>query len=214
MFSRLKQMISAAPSGTPQKREKERRALYVPLLGEPEFVFRGDDEAGTVIEAYARDFAPDGTIEKGYVLLTNGMSDRRMTIPEEVLGTGVKPRTELMWYVRAPTPEIIANLRWLAQFPFLDNRFLAFGHRIPMPTPPLSGCAFRTFLLLTPIIRTDQLVSRALDSGRERVDILTVNLISDAEYAFIQKEGVDRFLDVLDEREYPVIFDPRRRSYL
>lgn len=214
MLSRFKQMISTSANIGPENREKERRATYVSMLGEPEFVFRGDDEADVVIEAYGRDFAPEGAVDEGYVLLTNGMSNQRMTMPDDVLEIGAKPRTELMWYVREPTPEIVANLRWLAQFPFIDDTFLAFGHRIPMPAPPLSNCYFKTFLFLTPIIRTDQLVSKALDSGRERVDILTVNLISDAEHRFIQQEGVDHFLDILDERDYPIIFDPQRRSYL
>jgi hypothetical protein len=46
-------------------------------------------------------------------------------------------------------------LRWLAELPFLDTWF-NFGLRVPMPEPPITGCEFRTFLFLIPIIRRVQ----------------------------------------------------------
>jgi hypothetical protein len=46
------------------------------------------------------------------------------------------------------------------------------------------------------------------------VEVLTVNLISDREYALIKNKGLDAFLDLLDENDYPTIFDPSRKSYL
>ncbi|MGO8190205.1 suppressor of fused domain protein, partial [Rhizobium leguminosarum] len=66
---------------------------------------------------------------------TDGMRDRRMTLPASHREKGEKPRDELMWYVREPTPEIIVNLRWLAEIPFMDANWFGFGHRVPMPTP-------------------------------------------------------------------------------
>ena len=46
------------------------------------------------------------------------------------------------------------------------------------------------------------------------MEILTVNLISDREYGLIKNGGLDAFLDLLDESDYPPIFDPSRRSYV
>ena len=43
------------------------------------------------------------------------------------------------------------------------------------------------------------------------MEILTVNLISDREYELIKNKGVDAFLDLLDENDYPR-FRPRRGS--
>ena len=83
-----------------------------------------------------------------------------------------------------------------------------------MPTPPVEGCDFRTFLFLTPIIETDQRIAEALMVENDPVEILTVNLISDAEYRFIKEKGLNPFLDMLDEEDYPPIFDPKRKSYL
>ncbi|WP_426535168.1 suppressor of fused domain protein [Bradyrhizobium sp. McL0615] len=46
------------------------------------------------------------------------------------------------------------------------------------------------------------------------MEILTVNLISDREYELIKRDGLDTFLDLLDENDYPAIFDPARKSYV
>lgn len=173
-----------------------RRAIYENELDEAEYSFADDRSGGIEIHAFGRDFAPVGT-DEGYVLLTNGMSDRRMTLPTSHREKGEKPRAELMWYVREPTPEIIVNLRWLAELPFMDATWFGFGHRVPMPTPPVEGCDFRTFLFLTPIIETDQRMAEALMVENDPVEILTVNLISDAEYRFIKEKGLDPFLDML-----------------
>jgi hypothetical protein len=95
-----------------------------------------------------------------------------------------------------------------------DNTWFGFGHRVPMPAPPVPGTDFKTFLFLTPIIKPDQRIAEALSIASDPVGILTVNLISDREYELIKKEGVDGFLDLLDENDYPPIFDPSRRSYV
>ena len=83
-----------------------------------------------------------------------------------------------------------------------------------MPAPPVPGTDFKTFLFLTPIIAPDQRIAEALSVAGDPVEVLTVNLISDREYELIKKEGVDGFLDLLDETDYPPIFDPSRRSYV
>ncbi|WP_249151690.1 suppressor of fused domain protein [Bradyrhizobium liaoningense] len=105
-------------------------------------------------------------------------------------------------------------MRWLARLPFIDSTSFAFGDRVPMPTPPLVGSDFRTFLFFTPVIGPDQRTAEALTIGGDEVEILTVNLISDRELNLIRTDGLDAFLDLLDENDYPPIFDPQRRSYV
>src|SRR5262249_11222482 len=160
----------------------------------------------------------DGS-DEGYVLLTNGMSNRRMNVPPEVRPDQARRRAELIWYVREPTPEICGNLRWLAAFPFIDDTWLGSGHRAPLPRPALAGPAlagsdFRTFLFLTPIIYADQRISQTLAIGGDPVEILTVHLISESEYGLIKRDGLSPFLKLLDANDYPFVFDPSRRSYV
>jgi hypothetical protein len=83
-----------------------------------------------------------------------------------------------------------------------------------MPEPPVPGTDFKTFLFLTPIIAPDQRIAEALLVAGDPVEILTVNLISDREYELIKNNGLDEFLDLIDENDYPTIFDPSRKSYV
>ncbi|MBR0824310.1 suppressor of fused domain protein [Bradyrhizobium manausense] len=215
MLSRLTRFLSGSSEPTQSANSYQQRlAIYEQELGEPEHSFADTGELRIDIHAYGRDFVPDceeGS-DEGYVLLTNGMSERRM--PPTDRADKIKSRAELMWYVRDPTQEICTNLRWLARLPFIDSKSFAFGDRVPLPTPPLIGSEFRTFLFLTPIIGPDQRTAEALTIGGDEVEILTVNLISDRELDFIKTHGLDDFLDLLDENDYPPIFDPKRKSYV
>jgi|KBSSwiStaDraftv2_1062776.scaffolds.fasta_scaffold69796_3 hypothetical protein len=191
----------------------QRLAIYEQELGEREYTFGDASDRRIDVHAFSREFVPDceeGS-DEGYVLLTNGMSEHRMAVPDQA---EAKVRAELMWYVRDATPEISATLRWLASLPFLDNTWFGFGHRVPMPAPPVPGTDFKTFLFLTPVITPDQRIAEELSAAGDPVEILTVNLISDREYELIKKEGLDPFLDLLDENDYPPIFDPLRKSYV
>jgi Suppressor of fused protein (SUFU) len=190
-----------------------RLAVYERELGEREHTFLAPGDSRIDVHAFGRDFATDceeGS-DDGYVLLTNGMSEQRMAVPAQA---EAKPRAELMWYIREATPEISTTLRWLASLPSIDSTWFGFGHRVPMPEPPVPGTDFRTFLFLTPIITPDQQIAEALSITGDPVEILTVNLISDREVGLIKNEGLDAFLDLLDENDYPPIFDPSRRSYV
>ena len=193
---------------------KRRLAIYQSELDEPEFTSRDPGDRRIDVHAFGRDFVPDceeGS-DEGYVLLTNGMSEQRMAVPAQA--KEAKARAELIWYVREGTTEICSNLRWLASVPFIDNTWFGFGHRVPMPAPPVRGTDFKTFLFLTPIIAPDQRIAEQLSIAGDPVEILTVNLISDREYELIKNEGLDTFLDLLDENDYPPIFDPARKSYV
>jgi hypothetical protein len=213
MFSRLAKLMSGSnrPS-QPANLYQQRLTIYESELGEPEHSFTDTAERRIDIYAFGRDFVPEceeGS-DEGYVLLTNGMSEQRMP---SVHGDA-KPRAELMWYVREPTPELCFNLRWLANLPFMDSTWFGFGHRIAMPMPPVTGTDFQTFLFLTPVIGPDKEIAEALEIADDPVEILTVHLISQQELALIKSRGLDPFLDLLDENDYPPIFDPARKSYV
>jgi Suppressor of fused protein (SUFU) len=196
-----------------------RLALYQEHLGTVDLKFvdernRSDEADRIDVVGFERDFAEsESGSDHGYVLLTNGMSNRRMNVPAD-LDPETPRRAELIWYVRKPTGQIVTILRWLAQLPFLDDTWFNFGLRVPMPEPPITGCEFRTFLFLIPIIRRDQELADALRVDNDPVTLLTVHLISEAEYQLIRANGLDPLLDLFDEHDYPPIFDPHRPSYV
>jgi hypothetical protein len=209
----LKRFLGGEPPKSGGSNSEYRRSAYTEELGEPARVFPANGPDSVEVLAFGRDFSLIDPVSDGFVLLTNGMSDRRMAVPSTV-GDGINRRAELMWYVREPEPKILSNLRWLAEYPFIDNTWLGFGHRIAMPWPPASGSDFRTFLLLTPIIAPDQRIAERLTIDDDEVAILCVHLISGMELDFIKTKGLDAFLDVLDEQAYPVVFNPARQSYV
>jgi Suppressor of fused protein (SUFU) len=52
-----------------------------------------------------------------------------------------------------------------------------------------------------------------MERKQDPVTLLTVHLISEAEYELIRADGLDPLLDLFDERDYPPVFDPKRPSY-
>ncbi|RVD23467.1 suppressor of fused domain protein [Mesorhizobium sp. M4B.F.Ca.ET.017.02.2.1] len=208
-----KRFPAGRPPGSGDSNNFYRKSVYTKELGEPQSIFPRNGSDDVEVLAFPRDFSLIDPAGNGFVLLTNGMSDRRMATPSTA-GENIERRAELMWYVREPDSNIISNLKWLAEYPFIDNTWLGFGHRIEMPWSPVSGTDFRIFMFLTPIIAPDKRIAEALTIDDDDVTILCVHLISAAEYEFIKTVGLDPFLDMLDKRHYPTVLDPKRTSYV
>jgi|GEM_PF-998437 len=222
MFAKLKKALmgGGATDTAPTRAQLRLQAMLDALEDEPEqtFLDSADAEHRVDIHAFGRNFVEDGESadDEGYVLVTNGMSDRLMPAPPSGAPEGMTRAAELVWYVRDLNPEYISNLRWLAKLPAFDRFFLASGHRVPMPEPPLSFCGFQTFFFLTPIYRPDaRLLSGVTVDEGEAIATLTVNLISEAEYALVKREGgFGELLDLFDANDHPMVFDPQRISYV
>ncbi|MET3497048.1 suppressor of fused domain protein [Variovorax boronicumulans] len=221
MFNRLKKAFGGSTAGTtPTRAQLRLQAMLDGLASEPEqtFLDSADAEHRVDIHAFRRNFAKYSELadDEGYVLVTNGMSDRLMPAPPGGVPEGMTRAAELIWYVRDLNPEYISNLRWLAKLPAFDSFFLASGHRVPMPEPPLSYCGFQTFFFLTPIYRLDaRMLSGVTVDEDEAIAPLAVNLISEAEYALVKREGgFGELLDLFDANDHPMVFDPQRTSYV
>lgn len=216
----LKNLIRLLTDNKP-RHDVDRKALAAALvaeLGDPDHIDSDSDRLNPIdIYAFGRNFIEeceeDAGDDEGYVLVTCGMSDTLMNVPESA--EDESKAVELIWYVRNLDPNYFSNLRWLARLPSIDGTWLGLGHTVPMPQPPLSFCDFQCFLLLPPISRTDRHVFQGLESHRDPIGTLAVHLISPAEYQLVKtNEGLDQFLDLLDENDYPRIFDPNRTSYV
>jgi Suppressor of fused protein (SUFU) len=220
---------SESPANTLSDNDKLRFAEMIEYLEEPEQIFMDDagEEHTVHVLAFGRNFVEecddDAEDEEGYVLVTSGMSDKPMPRTNENTDNADNveedeedsPRKELIWYVRDLNPEYIHYLRWLAKLPNFDQFFLTSGSRVPMPEPPLTFCDKRVFFFLQPTIRTDrQLLDDIVISGAE-IQTLCVHMITATEHALAKtNDGLNQFLDLLDENEYPLIFDPARPSYV
>ncbi|RSZ60716.1 suppressor of fused domain protein [Massilia atriviolacea] len=189
-------------------------------LGEADHMDLDDDPALRInIYAFGRNFVEecdvDAEDQEGYVLVTSGMSDRLMHGPDEA-DLEETLAVELVWNVPDLHPAYFATLRWLAKLPEIDNTWFGQGHTVPMPTPPLEGCPFKTFLFLPSIIRTDRELFEHIDHDGHAIGTLCVHMISDSEYALVRnsEDGLGEFLDLLDDNDHPHVFNPARPPYV
>ena len=81
--------------------------------------------------------------------------ERELDAPEYTFRDPGDRRIDVQAFGRDFVPD------WLATVPFIDSTWFGFGHRVPMPAPPVPGTDFRTFLLLTPVITPDQRIAEA-----------------------------------------------------
>ena len=217
MFPSFKRLLTGN-STEDSALHKSRLKALVAELGEADHIDADADRDNPVdIYAFGRNFVEecdeDSGDDEGYVLVTSGMSDSLMQIPAGV--EDESPAVELVWYVRDLNEEYFKNLRWLSKLPRTDATWLGMGRTVPMPSPPLSFSDFRAFLFLYPVIRTDREVFEGLPSSGQAIETLAVHLISPEEYEFVNtEEGLDHFLDLLDENDYPYILNPQRISIL
>lgn len=218
MFSKLKSIFTSPENfRSPNSLAEKRFEVMVEALGEPDHIDRDTvTHNGIDIYAFGRNFVEecdsDAEDDEGFVLVTSGMSEQRMSPPES-FDNEETLAIELIWYVRELNPEYFMNLRWLAKLPFIDNTWFGMGHTVPMPKPPLSFCPFSTYLFLPPIIRTDRYLFEDIEQQGQTVGTLVVHMVSPQEYHLVkQQNGLDQFLDLLDENDYPKIFTPTRKS--
>ena len=200
----------------------KRMKVYEAHLGEIDQLFKetGHDPAAPSIDilAFERDFSTEDDEEDlGWVLITSGMSDRRMTLDAEAEreaknDPSLRRRAELIWYVREPKAEYLSHLRWLAKFPFIDSTWLGFGHTIPLSEPIFRGSKLTTSLFLTPIIAPEQAIAEELTIHGDPVELLVVHLLTNEEHRLKQESGVDAILDLFDDHEYPLVLNERRAS--
>jgi hypothetical protein len=193
-----------------------RLRLYRDTLGSPDLVIAGDDEHEIDVCVFGRNFKEEcepGRDQNGYVLITNGMSDRPMNAP-----AGATRRAELVWYTRDARAPKLRFLEWLATVPFIDDTAYGFAHTMQLPVAPFKGCAFKKLLFLTPIIRRDAGLATKLARlwRRDSFELLTIHLISDAEHRFVRQgtEQLHELFDLFDANNYPRRFDPKRKSYV
>lgn len=221
MFKALKNLFGSgqANASSAPSLDQQRLDAMLEALGEPALVDRDSDTDRRVdVYAFGRNFIEecdfDAADDEGCVLVTSGMSDALMTPPD---GAEVDETLaiELVWYVRDLNPEYISLLRWLAKLPTTDHTWLGHGHTVPMPTPPLTFSPMRNVLLLPPIVRTDRELLRDVEVNGHRVGTLGVHLLHDAEYQMVKTtDGLNAFLDLLDEKDHPLVFAPERSSLL
>ncbi len=144
--------------------------------------------------------------EHVYVLVTNGMSDQRLSDGETA---PVSQRFELLQYVRNYSLAHAVRLFEMAWLPHFDKFVLDAGDTIEWPFPGVSESRWQHGFFLQPFLAQHRDCEMTLEG--DEVSFLWYIPVSDDELTFKREEGLDTFLVLLDESELPWIFDESSR---
>jgi hypothetical protein len=162
-----------------------------------------------------------------HALVTSGMSDRRMHIPEELQGQ-VPSWAELMillppeWPLDQATWNDerhywpIRQLKILARLPHEYETWLGIWHSLPNGDPPepfADNTRFCATMLAPPLRFPEEFRTIRADDGREIALFAVLPLLPDELQAKLEY-GVDVLFDGFDSHGVTELFDPGRGSSL
>ena len=191
---------------------RKRLACYAPHFGQPgqivEAAGEGDPRVDVII------YPPQGS-RSFTTLITSGMSDKRMSLPESIPHNERSDfyRRELIWYVGEQRKEYVTWMQWLGRFPFIDRTWLGHGHTVRWHEPLFTGSVLQHFLLTYSIIRTDDQIKEELKIEDDPVALLWINPITPQEHRIKKEMRIDGLLDLFERKKHPFIFDSGRSSY-
>jgi hypothetical protein len=188
---------------------EQRELAYERLMGrEYEFVFHESEPAIPHVDVYV--FSPTDD-EDYFTLLTGGMSDLRMSVPENLESEG--RRAELVMFVDEPNQELVKVMRQLGHYPHDNNTWLGFAHTIPWQAPLLPGSPLDTILLANTTVGGGEVGDDLVIEG-DRVKLFQVAAITNAECQFKLEQGANALFDRFIERGAGLIIEPGRESYV
>ncbi len=198
-----------------------REKLYAKHLGKLWEVNREIVEHKPQVDVYVLDPECD---EIPYKMVTGGMSDYPMKVPEGVPFR----RTELVLYVKKPKPFYYDLLRHLAHIPHDQEMWYAHGTSMPNgpsddeARPIFEGSELDCFLFLDSIVEEDENLHEKLVLEGDPVNLLWVIPITSVECRFANRRskdgdswmGLREFLDILERKHHPVVLEEMRKSYV
>ena len=183
-----------------------RLEVYSRLLGHP--TGRAEGRGLEVLQIppgfHGRDF---------HTLVTSGLSDRPMPVPEE-LGSEHR-RAELALYLRRPGPEHVRLLQTCAALAGEPDTWLGHGHTIPNGQPPaplFPGSSLSAVLLLRTILEPDAFLGDHLVLEGDPVNLLWLVPITTAELELKLVQGLEALLQRFDDGGLSHVLDEGRGS--
>src|SRR6185295_2314308 len=164
------------------------------------------------------------TAERNYhTLVTSGMSDRPMTVPE---GAEAFRYSELVFCLPPDwqlSMEAFKDEQWywpvrllkvLARFPHEYETWLCIGHTLPNEDPPkpyAPNTKLCCVLLMPPLLGGDGFQELKID-GEKSIRFYSVIPIYREEMDFKLKQGLDRLIDKFDKASVNELLDVARKN--
>ena len=173
-----------------------------------EYVMHSTDDAQPHIDIYQ--FRPSA--ERDYwTLITGGMSNHRQSLPPDA-PEQMAPRAELLMYVREPKPWMFRALKDLAEYPFKEETFLHWWHTVPNSRPVGSEASLLSAFLFLPPYYENPETFGSLEIDGDRVDMLWVVPITNAEHGYALENGNHALDELLAKAELDPVVDEQRMS--
>ncbi|MFD4675534.1 suppressor of fused domain protein [Lentzea sp. NPDC058450] len=181
-------------------------------FGPIEFVFHAVPSTGVhVLVAGPTEERPFRT------LVTEGMSDRPMKVPD-----GVSPFAELLLCLPVdwPIEDLAADDSWpvhlikyLAAFPHENDTWLGAWHLLPNGDPAVPYAPNTPFagMVITPVLRTSA-AGREIDGDQAKIDLLAVIPLHPAEIRLKAEQGASALIAAFDRAGVSELVDPARPS--
>jgi hypothetical protein len=160
-------------------------------------------------------FPPGHQNRNYFTMVTSGMSDLNMQVPEDCPDDPV--RVELIFYCSVSNAEYKETLRTIAHFPHDYKTWIGPGHTIPNGDPPQpvwESLHLEYFLFLPALVNPEYKLGEKLIIQEIPVHFLWLVPISSSECEFLWKNGLRALLDVFKENNYLPVYDPGRKSFL
>lgn len=158
-----------------------------------------------------------------HVLVTSGMSDLPMTVPDEL---DAPRHVELMvtlpanWQLDKESFKDeqwywpVRTMKFLARFPHKYTTWVGWGHTIPNGDPAESfadNTALSGIILLPPVSVPKEFLTLNIDDEKE-ISFLSVIPLFNEEMDFKLKHGTDALLKKFDKNDITDIIDPERKN--
>ncbi len=202
--------LGGATFGFPEKSTlpfvEKREAEYISRFGPYSQVYHELMPIAPHIDVYVH--PPHG--DRDFTtLITSGMSDNPMPIPPGPCS----PRAELVLYVAEATEEYVDLLRFLAQLPYKQDIWFAYGSTMTNGQPPqpiFDGSVLDCYVFIPPIIETDHDICESVSIEDAPLQVLWAVPITTAERQLI----MDPFYGLLDKHDHPLVVDQSRKCYV
>jgi hypothetical protein len=162
-----------------------------------------------------------------YTLITTGMSDRPMNVPQEAIEVRGDVRyAELLiclpsdWRLEESDLEHdenywpIGTLKFLARFPHLYDTWLGSGHTVPNGDPPVpfaENVGFSGVIMVPPVGFGDEFTSVVVRPDKT-VHFYALIPLYQEEMDYKLKYGADALLELLDEIGVSELLEPNRKN--
>ena len=158
-----------------------------------------------------------------YTLITSGMSDRRMSPPEEASHLGYAELCLCLppnWSMGEDALKNEENywpvywLKFLARFPHEYQTWIFDGHTIPNSDPPEPlhpSVPFCGWMLSFPILVPEEFIELKIDSDKS-IYFLAILPLYESEMNFKLKKGAEKLMQRMDKKQVSEIIDISRKD--